>query len=145
MKRALMLWKDGVITISAVQDARGTRCSIKLKARENKITGKKTTAYAAFSGTHWKDNTNKFLKSVMTLSTEDMDTITDLAKAAAQRAMEAEGKASALNLDEDDEDEDIILCNGSESSEHEDETTAHVPQWKSDHMLFSHSTALRVV
>ena len=128
MKHALMLWKDGAITVSAVQDACGIRCSIKLKARENKITGKKTTAYAAFSGTHWKDDTNKFLKSVITLSTEDMDTITDLAKAAAQKAMKAEGKASALNLDKDNKDEDIILCNGSESSEHEDETAAHVPR-----------------
>ena len=83
MKHALMLWKDGAITVSAIQDAHGTRCSIKLKARENKIMGKKTTAYAAFSSTHQKDNTNKFLKLVMTLSTKDMDTITDLAKAAA--------------------------------------------------------------
>jgi len=138
MKRALMLWKDGAITVSAVQDACGTRCSIKLKARENKSTGKKTTAYAAFSGTHWKDDTKKILKSVMTLSTEDIDTITNLAKAAAQRAMKAEGKASALNLDEDDEDEDIILRNGSESSEHEDEAGAQVPRWKSNH-TFSHS------
>ena len=143
MKRALMLWKDGAITISAVQDACGTHCSIKLKARENKSTGKKTTAYAAFSGTHWKDNTNRFLKSVMTLSTEDMETITDLVKAAAQRAMKAEGKASVLHLDKDDEDKDI-LCNGSESSEHNNEAGAHVPRWKSYH-TFSHSTALHVV
>jgi len=99
--------------------------------------GKKTTAYAAFSGTHWKDNTKKILKSVMTLSTKDMDMI-NLAKAAAQRAMKVEGKASVLNLNEDDKDEDIILCNGSESSEHKDEASAQVPQWKSNH-TFSHS------
>ncbi len=136
MKRALMLWKEGAITVGAVQDARGTRCSIKLKARENKSTGKKTTGYAAFSGTHWKDDTKRFLKSVMTLSTEDMDAITNLAKAAAQRVTKAEGRASAMNVDDDDDDDDVILCNGSESSEDEDEATAHVPRWKS-HCTFT--------
>ena len=136
MKRALMHWKDGAITISAVQDARGANCSIKLKAKENKSTGKKTTTYAAFSGTHWKDDTNKFLKSITALSTEDMDTITDLAKAAAKKAMRAEGKASVLTIDDDDNDDDGILRNGSESSEHEDEGGAQAPQWKS-HCMFS--------
>jgi len=146
MKRALMLWKEGAITINAIQDARGTRCSIKLKAKENKSTGKKTTSYAAFSGTHWKDDTNRFLKSVMTLSTEAMDAITNLAKAAAERATKAEGRASAINVDNDDDDEDIILCNGSESSEDEDEdeAAAHVPRWKS-HRMFTLSTALHGV
>jgi len=131
MKRALMLWKEGAITIGAVQEARGSRCSIKLKAKENKSTGKKTTGYAAFSGTNWKNDTNRFLKSVMALSTEDMDVITELAKAAAQSVVKAEGRASAMNVDDDDDDEDIILCNGSESSEDGDEAAAHVPGWKS--------------
>jgi len=141
MKRALMLWKDRAITVSAVQEACGAGCSIKLKAKENKSTGKKTTAYAAFSGTHWKDDTNTFLKSVMTLSTEDMDTITDLAKIAAKRVMKTEEKASTLTVNDDDDDDDIILCNGSESSEsstHEDGVSAaQIPQWKS-HRTFSH-------
>ena len=139
MKRALMLWKDGEITIGAVQEARGARCSIKLKARENKSTGKKTTAYAAFSGTHWKEETNKFLKSVMTLSTEDMDVITDLAKTAAKKAMKMEDKASALTVGDDDDDGDIVLCNGSESSESSGQEDAvgeaRVPRWKSHRTL----------
>ena len=141
MKRALMHWKDGVITIGAIQDTRGTRCSIKLKARENKSTGKKMTGYAAFSGTHWKDDTNQFLKSIMTISTEDMDAITDLAKEAAQRATNMEGRASAMHVDDDDEAEGDILRNGSESSEDEDEAAAQVPQWKG-HRMFTLSTAL---
>lgn len=136
MKRALMLWKEGAITISAVQEARGSRCSIKLKAKENKSTGKKTTNYAAFSGTHWKNDTNRFLKSVMTLSAEDMEAITDLAKTAAQSVTKADGRTSAMNLDDDDDDEDVILCNGSESSEDEVEVAAHVPRWKS-HRTFT--------
>lgn len=139
-----MLWKEGVITIGAVQEARGSRCSIKLKAKENKSTGKKTTGYAAFSGTNWKNDTNRFLKSVMALSTEDMNAITDLAKAAAQSVVKAEGRASAMNVDDDDDDEDVVLCNGSESSEDEDEAAAHVPGWKS-HCTFTLSTALQGV
>jgi 3-oxoacyl-(acyl-carrier-protein) synthase len=135
MKHALMHWKDGAITISAVQDACGANCSIKLKAKENKSMGKKMTTYAAFSGTHWKDNTNKFLKSIMALSTEDMDVITDLAKVAAKKAMRAEGKALVLTIDNDDNDDNGILCNGSESSEHEDEGGAQALQWKSHHMF----------
>jgi len=92
-----MLWKDRAITVSAVQEARGAGCSIKLKAKENRSMGKKTTAYAAFSSTHWKDNTNTFLKSVMTLSTTDMDAITNLAKLAAKKVMRTEEKGSAPN------------------------------------------------
>ena len=145
MKRALMHWKEGAITIGAIQDARGTRSSIKLKARENKSTGKKTTGYAAFSGTHWKDDTKRFLKSIMTLSTEDMDAITDLAKEAAQRVTNTEGRASATNVDDDDEEEGIILRNGSESSEDEDEAAAQVPQWKSHRRMFTLSAALHGV
>ena len=141
MKRALMLWKDREITVSAVQDARGGRRSIKLKGRANKSTGRETTAYAAFSGTHWKDDTNKFLKSVMTLSTEDMDVITDLAKTAAKKVMKVEGKASTLTIDDDDNDADVILCNGSESSEHstreDGDGATRVPRWKS-HCTFLH-------
>lgn len=133
MKRALMLWKDRAITVSAVQEARGAGCSIKLKAKENRSTGKKTTAYAAFSGTHWKDDTNTFLKSVMTLSTADMDAITDLAKLAAKKVMRTEEKGSAPTINDDD-DNDIVLCNGSgssESSAHEDGVgAAQIPRWK---------------
>jgi len=46
-----MLWKDGAITIEAVQAARHTKGAVKLKRKENKITGKKMTAYTAFSET----------------------------------------------------------------------------------------------
>lgn len=134
MKRALMLWKDREITVSAVQEARGAGCSIKLKARENKSTGKKTTAYAAFSGTHWKGETNKYLKSIMAISTEDMDAITDLAKTAAKKVMKMEENASALTTNDDDNGSDVVLCNGSESSEssaREDAVgTTPVPRWK---------------
>ena len=70
-----MHWKDEAITISAVQDVCGANCSIKLKAKENKSMGKKMTTYAAFSSTHWKDNTNKFLKSIMALNNNDDDGI----------------------------------------------------------------------
>ena len=144
MKCALMHWKDGVITIGAIQDAHGTCCSIKLKVRKNKSTGKKMTGYAAFSGTHWKDDTKRFLKSIMTISTEDMDAITDLVKEAAQRAMNMEGRASAMHVDGDDKNEGIILCNGSKSSEDKDEATAQVPRWKGHHM-FTLSTVLHGV
>jgi len=84
--------------------------------------GKKTTAYAAFSGTHWKDDTNTFLKSVMTLSTTDMDAITDLAKLAAKKVMRTEEKGLAPTVNNDDNN-NIVLCNGSgslESSVHKD-------------------------
>jgi hypothetical protein len=118
IKHALMLWKDREITVSTVQDARGGHRSIKLKGRVNKSTGREMTAYAAFSSMHWKDDTNKFLKSVMTLSTEDMDMITDLVKTAAKKVMKVEGKASTLTIDNDDNDDNIILYNGSESLEH---------------------------
>ena len=140
MKCALMLWKDRAITVSAVQEACGAGCSIKLKAKENRSTGKKTTAYAAFSGTHWKDDTNTFLKSVMTLSTADMDAITDLAKLAAKKVMRTEEKGSAPTVN-DDNDNDIVLCNGSgssESSAHEDGVgAAQIPRWKR-HGTFSY-------
>jgi hypothetical protein len=99
------------------------------------------TAYAAFSGTHWKDDTNKFLKLVMTLSTEDMDMITNLAKTAAKKVMKVEGKASTLTIDNDDNDDDVILHNGSESSEHstckDGAGAMQVPRWKS-HCTFLH-------
>ena len=125
MKHALQLWKDGAITVSTVEEARGAGCSIKLKARENKSMGKKTTAYTAFSGTHWKDDTNRFLKLVMTLSTKEMNKITNLAKAAAKKVTKTEERASALSIDDDNDDDNIVLCNESESSEsmHEDEAS----------------------
>lgn len=137
MKRALLLWKDRAITVNAVQEARGAGCSIKLKARENKSTGKKTTAYAAFSGTHWKDDTNRFLKSAMTLSDEEMDDVTNLAKAATKKVTKTEERASAIPIDDDNDDNDIVLCNGSESPESTHEDGAPVPQWRS-RCKFSH-------
>jgi len=140
MKCALMLWKDRVITVSAVQEAHGAGCLIKLKAKENRSTGKKTTAYAAFSSTHWKDDTNTFLKSVMTLSTTDMDAITDLVKLAAKKVMRMEEKGSALTINDDD-DNDIVLCNSSGSSEssvHENGVSAaQILRWKR-HGMFSY-------
>ena len=133
MKCALMLWKDRAITVSTVQEACGAGCSIKLKAKENRSTGKKTTTYTAFSGTYWKDDTNTFLKSVMTLSNADMDTITDLAKLAAKKVIKTEEKGSAPTVNNDNND-NIVLCNSSESlesSEHKDEVgAAQILRWK---------------
>ena len=140
MKRALLLWKDRAITVNTVQEACGAGCSIKLKVRENKSTGKKTTAYAAFSGTHWKDDTNRFLKSTMTLSAKEMDKVTDLAKVATKKVMKTEERASVMPIDNNDDDNNVILCNGSESSEstHEDGADAvPVLQWR-NRCKFSH-------
>jgi hypothetical protein len=79
--------------------------------------GKKITTYATFSSIYWKGETNKYLKSIITISTEDIDVITNLAKTAAKKVMKIEENTSALTTNNGDNDDNIILCNGSESSE----------------------------
>jgi hypothetical protein len=130
MKHVLQLWVDEVITIQAVEEARarGTGYAIKLKAKENKATGRKTTSYTAFSGTNWKDDTNFFLQSIIkVLSDDKMKEITDLAQTAARKATKAGEKSLASSNEE--EDGGVLICSGSESSEAEDEEDCG-PGWK---------------
>jgi hypothetical protein len=98
MKYALLLWRDRVISVDMVQDIHGAGRPIKLKSKANKSSGKKISGYTTFSGTYWKDETNRFLKSIMTLNTEDMDEIIGLAKVAAKWVKRKE--ASALAADD---------------------------------------------
>jgi hypothetical protein len=135
-----MLWKDGAITIEAVQAARQTKGAVKLKRKENKITGKKTTTYAAFSETLWKKTTDKYLRSIMRLSTEDMALITDESVIAAKKVKAAEERLAESTEGEDSDD---MICDGSGSSESEDgdgDNMAHVPRWKNQSAY--HSTIL---
>jgi len=76
----------------------------------------------------------------MTLSAEEMDKVTDLAKVATKKVMKTEERASVMPIDNNDDDNNVILCNGSESSEstHEDGADAvPVLQWR-NRCKFSH-------
>ena len=137
-----MLWKDGAITIEVVQAARQTKGAVKLKRKENKITGKKTTTYAVFLEMLWKKTTDKYLKSIMRLSTEDMALITDQSVTTAKKVKAAEERSAEST---EGEDSDNMICNGTGSSESEDgdgdgDNTVHIPQWKNQSAY--HSTIL---
>jgi hypothetical protein len=69
---------------------------------------------------YWKEDTTKFLKSIMKLKAERMEEIIRLAKEASNKAARAEESSMA---DEDDKDEDYLVCDGSESAKsgHEEE------------------------
>ena len=130
MKRALQLWVDEVITIQVVEEAwaQGMGYAIKLKAKENKAIGRKTTSYTMFLGTNWKDDTNFFLQSIIkVLSDDKMKEITNLAQMAARKATKAGEKSLASSNEE--EDGGVLICSGSESLEAEDKEDCG-PGWK---------------
>lgn len=82
---SLALWVKGYITVEMVRKAQELGAS---KGKAPKITfpkkknakGAMTNAYAAFNAGNWSTKTLSYLKSVMSLESDDLRTIMDLSR-----------------------------------------------------------------
>lgn len=81
---SLSLWVKGHITVKMVREAHERAAEGKpLKIvfpRKKNSKGLVTNAYAAFNASEWNLKTTAFLKSIMSLDSEDMKTIMDLSR-----------------------------------------------------------------
>jgi hypothetical protein len=86
VKRALSLWADRRVTISAVRTAYKStkgkaKASISYQPVVNENTGIQSVAYSAFSQQHYRDDTARLMASAIALTEEEFDTIIDKAQA----------------------------------------------------------------
>ena len=76
-----MLWRDGSITVEALQEVTAkTRKKLKYAERVNEKTQTSSTSYAGFSFVNWKDDSKWFMTHISSSCTsDDIDAIIKLA------------------------------------------------------------------